>query len=45
VDGLCDSQQESFKFRLRIPADSDGLLTIKAIDAHGNIGVYRYPFS
>jgi hypothetical protein len=45
VDGLCDSPQESFKFRVRIPSDSDGLLTIKAIDSHGNTGVYRYPFS
>lgn len=45
VDGICDSQKESFKVQVSIPVDTDGLLTIKVVDEHDNVGVYRYPFN
>ncbi|OQX56071.1 MAG: hypothetical protein B5M54_00215 [Candidatus Aminicenantes bacterium 4484_214] len=45
VDGICDSQRESFKVQVTIPLDSDGLLTIKVVDEHDNVGVYRHAFN
>ncbi|OGD11090.1 MAG: hypothetical protein A2Y86_08425 [Candidatus Aminicenantes bacterium RBG_13_62_12] len=44
VDGICDSMQEAFSFVLDLPAGSDDLLTVVALDAHGNSGVLRQSF-
>ncbi len=44
VDGICDSKKESFNFKISIPPNSDGLITIKVIDAHDNAGVYRHVY-
>ena len=44
ADGICDSKQESFKFRITLPAGSDNLLIIKIQDRHGNTGIARQVF-
>jgi hypothetical protein len=44
LDGICDSQQESFKFDILLAANSDQFVTLKVKDRHGNTGVYRYSF-
>lgn len=44
VDGICDSKRESFNLKISIPPNSDGLITFKVVDAHHNVGVYRYTF-
>jgi hypothetical protein len=44
ADGVCDSRLESFKSRLPLPADAEGLVTVRVTDRHHNIGVYRQAF-
>ncbi len=44
VDGICDSRQESFKFKIALPAGADNLITVRVTDRHGNIGVFRQTF-
>jgi hypothetical protein len=44
VDGICDSKQESFKFSLALPSNSDNLITVRVTDRHHNIGVFRQTF-
>lgn len=44
ADGICDSKQESFKFRIMLSARSDNLLIIRVQDRHGNVGVARQVF-
>jgi hypothetical protein len=44
VDGICDSKQESFKFTVPLPAKADNLITVRVIDRHHNIGVFRQAF-
>ena len=44
VDGICDSKQESFKFTAPLPANADNLITVRVIDRHHNIGVFRHVF-
>ncbi len=44
VDGLCDSRQENFKFKVSIPPAADNLITVRVLDRHSNIGVYRQSF-
>lgn len=44
VDGICDSKQESFKFTVALPANADNLITVRVIDRHHNIGVFRQTF-
>lgn len=44
-DGICDSKQETFSFVLDLPAGSDDLLTIVALDESGNRGVHRQTFA
>ncbi len=43
-DGICDSKQENFKFKLPLVSNSDNLLTILVKDGYGNIGVFRQIF-
>ncbi|MDD8031414.1 MAG: WD40 repeat domain-containing protein [Acidobacteriota bacterium] len=44
VDGLADSRTENFKFKAKIPADSDNQLIIRVRDSFGNIGVHHQRF-
>ncbi len=44
VDGICDAKNERFELSLRLRPNLDNLITIKAKDSHGNIGVYRQKF-
>jgi len=44
VDGICDSKQESFKFTVLLPANADNLITVRVIDRHHNVGVFRQAF-
>lgn len=43
-DGLCDSKQESFKFKVTLAPNADNLMTIIVKDGWGNIGVFRQIF-
>jgi hypothetical protein len=43
-DGICDSKRETFKWTYRLPDNSDNMITVKAVDGHGNIGVARKTF-
>ena len=43
-DGLCDSKQESFKFKVNLAPNSDNLMTVIVKDGSGNIGVFRQIF-
>lgn len=43
-DGICDSKQEGFKFRIPLRPNSDNLLTILIKDSYGNVGVFRQIF-
>jgi len=43
-DGICDSKQESFKFRIPLGPNTDNLITILVKDSYGNIGVFRQIF-
>ncbi len=44
VDGICDTRNEKFKLSIRLQPNLGKLITIKAKDSHGNIGVYRQKF-
>ena len=44
VDGICDSKRESFKAAFTLPGNPDDMITIRVVDAHGNIGVARQVF-
>lgn len=44
VDGLADSKFEKFKFTVKLPLNYDNLITIRARDSFGNIGVFRQVF-
>jgi hypothetical protein len=43
-DGICDSKQESFKFKVTLAPNSDNLVTFLVKDSYGNVGVYRQIF-
>ena len=43
-DGICDSRQESFKFKAAIPTGADGLITIMVKDAAGNVLTFKSAF-
>jgi len=40
-DGICDSKQESFKFLVKLAANSDNLITVMIKDSSGNVSVFR----
>jgi len=44
VDGMCDYRIERFEVSLPLPADSDNMVMLKAIDSQGNVGIYRHIF-
>lgn len=44
TDGICDSRQESFKFRVPLSLTSDNLITVRVWDRYRNIGVFRQTF-
>jgi sugar lactone lactonase YvrE len=44
VDGVADSRSERFKFSVKLDPGSDDMITIRARDGHGNVGVYRQAF-
>jgi hypothetical protein len=44
VDGICDSRSEAFKFSVKLPAGAENLITVRARDSYGNVGVYRQNF-
>lgn len=44
VDGICDSKSEHFKFSVNLPAGADNMITVRARDSHGNVGVLRQSF-
>ena len=43
-DGLCDSQKESFKFSVRLTAQTDNLILIRVRDSFGNLGTFQSQF-
>jgi len=43
-DGICDSRQESFKFKAALPSGADGLITIMVKDAAGNVLTFKSAF-
>jgi hypothetical protein len=45
ADGICDSKVEAFSLVIDLPQGSDDMLTIVALDAHGNPGVSRQSFA
>jgi len=44
VDGICDSKQESFSFRLPLGPGADNLVVVRVKDGYGNVGVVRQTF-
>ncbi len=44
VDGICDSNVESCKFRVSLPPNAENLVIVRVTDRHHNIGVYRQTF-
>ncbi|MDH7512527.1 MAG: hypothetical protein QHH14_06255 [Clostridiales bacterium] len=44
IDGICDSKRESFTFTAPLPANADNLITVRVIDRHRNVGVFRQVF-
>jgi len=44
VDGICDSKNERFKFTVTLPPAADNLISVRARDGHGNVGVHRQVF-
>ncbi len=40
-DGICDSQMEQFEQTVTLPPQPDNMLTLKVVDEHGNVGIYR----
>ena len=43
-DGICDSQTEPFDFSVALPPQADNMITLKVVDEHGNVGIYRAQF-
>lgn len=43
-DGICDSKQESFKFKIALAGTSDKMITILIKDAAGNTGTIKQAF-
>jgi hypothetical protein len=43
-DGLADGKTESYKFRIKLPAGADNLLTVLVKDAVNNVAVVRQVF-
>lgn len=43
-DGICDSTQETFDFSVDLPRNVDDMITVKAVDEQGNVGVARTSF-
>ena len=43
-DGICDSKREDFSITLTLPNDFDNMITVKAIDSMGNVGVHQANF-
>jgi hypothetical protein len=44
VDGICDSKLETFKFRAPLSSGSENLISVRAVDRHANVGVFRQVF-
>jgi hypothetical protein len=44
TDGICDSRREDFSFTLTLPRDFDNMITVKAMDSKGNVGVHQATF-
>jgi hypothetical protein len=40
-DGICDSQVEQFDLSAALPSQADNMITLKVMDEHGNVGIYR----
>jgi len=43
-DGICDADQEVFEFSVDLPENIDEMITVKAEDEQGNVGVARTAF-
>jgi hypothetical protein len=43
-DGICDATQEMFDFSVDLPENIDDMITVKAVDEQGNVGVARTSF-
>jgi hypothetical protein len=43
-DGICDSTQEIFNLSLDLPGNFNDMITVKAVDEQGNVGVARTSF-
>jgi len=43
-DGICDSVTEVFQFSINLPENIDDMITVKAVDEQGNVGVARTSF-
>ncbi|MFC2165216.1 WD40/YVTN/BNR-like repeat-containing protein [Acidobacteriota bacterium] len=44
TDGICDSKREDFSITLTLPKDFDNMITVKAVDSKGNVGVHQSTF-
>jgi hypothetical protein len=44
VDGISDSKLESYKFRVPLPANAENIISIRVLDRHHNLGVFRQTF-
>jgi hypothetical protein len=44
TDGICDSKRENFSISLTLPNDFDNIITVKAVDSKGNVGVRQATF-
>ena len=44
ADSICDSKLESFKFGAPLPPGAENMVTVRVIDQHGNVGVFRQTF-
>jgi hypothetical protein len=44
TDGICDSKREDFNMTLTLPGEFDNMITVKAIDSKGNVGVHQATF-
>lgn len=43
-DGICDSREERFRFKVSLSSESHNLITVKIKDSQGNVGVHRETF-
>ncbi|MEW5900024.1 MAG: WD40 repeat domain-containing protein [Acidobacteriota bacterium] len=44
TDGISDSKLETFKLRVPLPSGAENLISIRAVDRHRNVGVFRQVF-